>query len=205
MTGKAQRQAGFTLIEMLVGMALFSFVLLCFGGLFLGLEKTSAAIGRVERSESLDLVRHYLLRSLEGSRAHSRAGADGIRRVHFAGQANRVTFVVAAAGDREVGGLYEAQIWRDTRGRLLLLHRPLGWGDNKDVAPEVLLDNLGTLSFTYYPCPSRSVRLVGVQNWLKSDELPFRISIAAAFRDGDTRVWPPLSVLIPGSNCPAAR
>ena len=107
-------QAGFTLLEMLVAMALFSFILSCFGSLFYRLGTTNAAIGRIERSENVDVVRRYLQHSLEGIRAHARLDTDGVRTVRFEGEQSRVTFVGVASGDRETGGLYETELWLDS-------------------------------------------------------------------------------------------
>lgn len=197
-------ERGFTLLEMLVAVALFSCVLASFGALFFRLERTNAAIARVERSEDTDMVRRFLRRRLEGLRSAARTGPDGVLQVRFAGEEARLAFVVAAAGDREVGGLYAAQLWLDSAGRLLLLQRPLDWGMNLDPAPEVLLENVAALRLSYLACPPPRGAAVAATSWTRTDQLPFRISVMVQFRDGDPRAWWPLSAFIAAASCPGA-
>lgn len=194
-------ERGFTLLEMLVAMALFSLVLASFGAAFFRLEKTRSSLARVEQSETVELVRRFLRRSLEAARSYSRPGRDGVRHVHFAGQRNRLAFVVVAAGEREVGGVYETELWLDDKGRLMVLRRPLDWAGAVAPAPDVLLENLATLTFAYAACPARGSMGGGAASWTRTDQLPFRIDITVEFRGGDRRVWQPMSVFIPAAAC----
>jgi prepilin-type N-terminal cleavage/methylation domain-containing protein len=193
-------EAGFTLLEMLVAMMLFSLILSFFGALFHRLGTTNATISRIERSENVDVVRRYLLQSLEGSRAHSRLDAKGVRTVQFRGEPSRVTFVGIAAGDRETGGLYETEVWLDTEGRLLLQRRPLGREQDIELTPEVLLEHLASFTFTYSPCPLEP-NGADLHRWTNTRHLPFVISVTATFETGDVRDWRKMNAFVAASAC----
>jgi prepilin-type N-terminal cleavage/methylation domain-containing protein len=200
---KRQRegQAGFSLLEVLVAMALFSLILSSFGALFYRLGTTNAAIGRIERSENVDVVRRYLQRSLEGIRAHPQLDTNGVRTVRFEGEKSRVTFVGVAAGDRETGGLYETELWLDPGERLLQRRRPLGWGQGAQVLPEVLLEGLASLTISYSPCPHEAPDPI-VHRWKSTRQLPFLVSVKVTFKAGDRREWREISAFIPAAACP---
>jgi hypothetical protein len=85
-------------------------------------------------------------------------------------------------------------------GRLLLLNRLLGWAQGASSEPEVLLENMAFLTFTYFPCPSLS-RDEGGHRWTDPLTLSFMVSIEATFRQGDPRYWRAVSAFLPASAC----
>jgi prepilin-type N-terminal cleavage/methylation domain-containing protein len=196
-------QAGFTLAEVLVALALFSLIISCFGALFYRLERTESAIRLIEQSENIDVVRRYLLQTLEQIRAYPTVGADGTRTLRFEGERSRILFVSVESGDRETGGLYETEVWLDPEGRLLQQRRPLGWAAAREVPAEVLLENLASLTFSYSSCPLGSIT-ADVHQWAHSLQLPFLISITAEFNAGYPEHWRSVSAFIPAANCPFA-
>jgi prepilin-type N-terminal cleavage/methylation domain-containing protein len=201
MTRQREGQGGFSLLEMLVAMALLSIILSSFGALFYRLGTTDAVIGRIERSENVDVVRRYLQRNLEGIRAHAQLDMNGVRTVRFEGEKSRVTFVGVAAGDRETGGLYETELWLDPRERLVQRRRPLGWGQGAQISPEVLLEGLASLTFSYSPCPHEPPA-PNVHRWKSTRQLPFLVSVEVTFKPGDSREWREISAFIPAAACP---
>ena len=98
------------------------------------------------------------------------------------------------------GHLYETDVWLDGEGRLLQQRRPLGWGQEVGAAPEVLLDNLASLTFSYSPCPSEA-QVADARRWTSVSQLPFLISITGSFREGDRREWKTVSAFIPAAAC----
>ncbi len=202
MTRIHHQEAGFTLLEMLVGLALFSLLLGCFGGLFVKLEKTTAVISRVEGAENIDVVRRFLRTSLESSRAFARVAADGSRVVRFTGEPSRIVYMEVAAGEREVGGIYETELRLDPDGHLVIERRPSGWGAGLDVSPQVLLANVQSLAFAYLPCPSRAGSKL-VHHWTEAGTLPFEVSVAVSFRKGAPGTWADVSAFLPAADCPA--
>lgn len=193
-------QGGFTLVEMLLAVALLSLLFGVFGGLLFRLQKTGAAVAALEAAEDVGVVRRYVATSLEGSRTMLSPAAGGRRIVRFAGAAHRIAFAGVADGAREVGGVYETSLWVDDAGRLLLLRQPLGWGDRIPAPPRVLLRGVAGLAFTYFPCPARAGS-TGRQAWTGEDHLPFRITLTLTFKQGDARTWPVLSAFPEASAC----
>lgn len=193
-------QAGFTLLEMLVAMALFSLTLSYFGVLFYKLGKTNVAINRIERSENVDVVRRYMQQSLEGIRPHSQLETDGVRILRFDGERSRVAFIGVATGDRETGGLYDTEFWLDSSGRLLLRRRHLGRDRGGQSTPEVLLEGIASLTFSYSACPHDAHGL-DIHRWERGRQLPFMISVNATFKPGDSRQWREISAFIPAAAC----
>lgn len=204
MSRRRGAQSGFTLLEVLVAMALFSLILSCFGVLFYRLGLTSSAIGRIERLETVDVVRRHLQHSLEGLRPYSLLAADGGRTMRFTGEARRVSFVGVSTGDREIGGLYETEVWLAPDGRLLQRRQPLGWKREGQIVPEVLLEGLASLTFSYVPCPHGAPG-ASIHRWTNARQLPFLITVRATFVPRDPREWLEVSAFIPAAACPIAK
>lgn len=193
-------EVGFTLLEMLVTMALFSLLLSFFGALFNNLRAVNAAIIRIERSENVNVVSRYLQQSLEGIRAYSDLDAAGTRTVRFRGEQSRVEYVGVAAGDRESGGLYETEVWLDSEGRFLLHRRMLGQEREQTLPAEVLLEGLDSLTFSYFTCPVEDPS-IGLNRWTDVSQLPFLISVTATFKAGDQREWHEIFAFVRSSSC----
>lgn len=193
-------QGGFTLVEMLLSLALLSLVFSVFGGLMLRLGRTGTIVSTLEAAENVGLVRRFVAARLEGGRTMLSPAGSGQRLARFAGEAHRVTFAGVSAGEHEVGGLYETTLALDDAGQLLLFRRPLGWGGGTPAPPRVLLRGVASLGFRYHPCPGRTGS-PGQQRWTMQDHLPYRITMDLAFRTGDPRVWPSLTVFPAASAC----
>lgn len=200
MKRQQDEEAGFTLLEMLVAMTLFSLILSFFGALFYRMGTTNAAISRIERMENVDVVRRHLLQGLEGIRPHSYVDTNGIRKVLFSGEPSRVAFIGVGAGDRETGGLYETKVWLEPEGKLLLQRQPFGWGQGLDLKPEVLLDNVGSIEFSYFPCPSEA-QSADVHRWANPSQLPSQITLTATFKAGDVRDWREIDAFVAAASC----
>ena len=192
-------ERGFTLVESLLALALFALILGSFGALFLRLERTNAVITGLEASENVDLVRRFVKESLEASRAVFEVGSRGARNVKFIGEPGHIVFASVADGDRETGGQYETAIWAE-EGRMLLRRQPSGWMG--EALSEVLLTNVESVSFAYFPCPAQDAPR-DAHHWQPADRLPYRIDVSVAFRPGDHRAWRDLSVFPAASACPA--
>lgn len=196
---RSVREAGFTLLEMLVALVLFSLILSGFAAMFLTLQRTSSSLSRVETSQNVDIVRRFLQQSLEQIRPYTIRQPNGLTKLHFVGQPDHLMFTEVVPGNRDVGGVYQTEIFLD-QDRLLFLRRPLGWGGNKKVEPEVLFKNVADLAFSYSPCPSGSQKPTSTR-WTMPDQLPFRIDMVVTFPPGDHRQSLRLSSFLAGSTC----
>jgi len=196
-------QRGFTLLEVLVALALFSLILASFGTVFYRLEKTDAVIARMEGAENVEIVRRFLRQSLEASRAYPATDAEGqslgLRKIRFVGEPSRVVFTTTASG-REIGGIYQTEVSLDSSGKLLLQRRFLSGGGSPASGPDILLENLSSILFTYLPCPSRQ-RGPDRHRWTVPDRLPFMITLSASFNQGDSRTWRDVVAFVPAAAC----
>lgn len=186
----AHRQSGFTLVELLVAMAVLSLLaLVLFEGLRFGVrawehdQLASAGEGHI------GIIQTLLRRSLEQSCPRRvEANAGEIPRVQFFGTPDRMRFLGPEPMSK--GGRLCAQLGfvssADRGGMQLELQRLDNNGDT--VEQRTLLDHLASVRFSYLGDNGwRST-------WVGQMALPASIRIAASFQKGDLRTWPDLFV-----------
>ncbi|WP_407529276.1 prepilin-type N-terminal cleavage/methylation domain-containing protein [Methylobacterium oryzisoli] len=184
----ARREAGFSLVEMLVALALLSLISL----LLLQAVGTAGLLsrlgGRLATDTDLDIVRDHLRASLGRLAGQD---ADG-RRPPFVGEPERFAGTVLADRGTELGGAVRQTVWalRREDGTLDLVEsRSLGGGG----APEVLVGGASGLSLRYLGGGvAEPPRWSPV--WTRRDRPPTLIEITLAFPHGDRRRWPPLLI-----------
>ena len=189
-------EAGFTLFEVLVGLALFSLILTFFGAAFFSLARTNGALDRVESAEEVDVVRRFIQRSLESSRTFHRQGQPFLH-----GDTSRITFTSVVGGEHGAGGVYESEIWLDRQGNLSFARRPLGWGPGLQMTTRVLLKGLAAFELTYRPCEPRNAP--DQNHWSDARNFPERVTVSAHFQPEDPRIWRDLIVSMPSASCGA--
>ena len=101
-----RRQRGFTLVELLIAIALTGLILvILFSGFRIGTRSWDAVELRSARNAELRLVRGFIQRSLRQLRGVSYDSPDGSRQL-FSGDAQAVEFVTPMTGYLGLGGLY---------------------------------------------------------------------------------------------------
>lgn len=204
MTRRARRTGrdprGFTLVEMLVALALAGVVLLALsGGLALttrGAERLAAATMRIDDARHLDL---WLRREIEAALPPD---AGGAMRRPFAGTRDALRFLTIAADD---GGHCETSIALesppDTRAgsQLVLLRQPLGGGLPARI---VLARGVAGLEIAYWGRAAEDAAARWHADWSDLRVLPAMLRIALRMADGTQR--PPLLVRLKAAD-PEAR
>jgi general secretion pathway protein J len=150
--GSNRRQAGFTLLELVVAITLMGLVLVVlYSGLRLGLNGWDSGEQRAEATNRLRLVQEFLRRQLAQSMTVYQTNDQQDRIAVFAGQANAIEFVAPMLAQLGQGGLYRVRVEAND-GRLWIWWRPFLPGD--PVAGEEreteLLDGVSAVEWAYF-------------------------------------------------------
>ncbi len=194
----AAPQAGFTLVETLVCLALAGLI----GVLLLNAVRiaggAAAAAGRAAGTEEVQSVRDHLRRTL-GSLAQTRP--DG-RRPTLRGSPDGLVAVLAP----------DQTLERPTELAMTLARLPGGAGafdlvesrseaealSGQPTTPrsEAILGRIAGLGIRYYGAPARGARPVWLPAWSRPDRPPLLVEIQVAFPPADQRRWPPLLIAL---------
>lgn len=194
----AARQAGFTLVETLVCLALAGLV----GVLLLNAVRiaggASAAAARAAGAEEVQSVRDHLRRTLgslaqrrpDGRRPTLRGGPDGLVAALAPDQTlERPTEIAMTLAPIPAGGAVDLL---ESRGEAAALA-------GQPAAPpssEVILGRIAALSFRYYGAPADGAAPLWLPAWSRPDRPPLLVEIQVAFPPADNRRWPPLLIAL---------
>ena len=189
-----QLQAGFTLLELVVGIAILALITtLLVNVLGTGIAATAQLDIRTERIELAHHVHRLLRERLETVRPLDWK-MDGRRLPAFAGEANSIRFVTTRPPWPDLGGLALDWLYLNN-GQLTLAERP--FAGTYDARTGHSIDNgktlargIGTLRVDYFGRPGRQ-RAAWHREWTHRD-LPDLIRVRIAWRDG--KKWPDLVV-----------
>lgn len=150
--GSNRRQAGFTLLELVVAITLMGLVLVVlYSGLRLGMNGWDSGEQRAEATNRLRLVQEFLRRQLAQSMTVYQTGDEQERVVVFAGQADTIEFVAPMLAQLGQGGLYRVRV-EASDGRLWIRWRPYlpadpTAGEERETG---LLDDVSAVEWAYF-------------------------------------------------------
>ncbi len=191
-----KRQAGLTLIELLVALSLLGLLVAALGGaLGTGLAGSRALDERVERLEDTRLTQAALRRLL--SRARPVQWPDGRDTVAaFAGGRERLDFLADLPGWPGRGGLHQLRLVRDG-DRLVLLRRitageEAGFAFGDVAETSVLMTGVASIRLSYFGAGDGDAPPQWQDAWRGRTGLPRLVRLDVTRTDGG--VWPLLSV-----------
>lgn len=201
----AARDAGFTLLEILVSLALLSLLTVMMSAALYNVRQANRAGERLGSDATVGSVRFVLSRIVSETRPIKNAGSQREGGPLIDGRADRLRLVTSFSAGGAFGGL------NDT----LLSLRPDETGKTADlVIDQALFRHPGSPSTTISPQPLHAellrkvaglnFRYFGIaeledaarwhETWRHPSRLPMVIEIRLALPVGDTRNWPPLSI-----------
>lgn len=189
---RGRRRAGFTLVEMLVSLALFSLISLLLIQAIGAAGMLSGLGGRLSTDTDLDIVRDHL----RGSLARLAGRDTNGRRPPFLGEPERFTGTVLANRGTERGGAVRQSVWAIRRGDGTVdLVETRGVGPETGMRPpEVLVSRAAAVRLRYFGAALADPQPGWRPAWTRRDRPPTLIEISLDFPAGDRRRWPPLLV-----------
>jgi general secretion pathway protein J len=202
-TRGARRIRGFTLLEALVGITIFSLVIVVlYSGYRLGVrswesgERTHASVSELRLAGSF-IRRH-------AAQAFPLAISDGNAwRVWFHGAPERLVFVTAMPAYLGQGGMYEMTLELEERegSTALMVSRRLLHPDSEPGRPGVedqarpLIEDLISARFAFYGAPAENVALGWYDSWEVDQRLPSLVRLRLQSKIAGE--WPELVIRLP--------
>ena len=193
---------GFTLLEVLVGISVFSLVVLAlFAGLRISARSTDAGEARSVATSAMRIadgfVRRYISQVYPAwERDNDRPGAP--RRLNFEGTPEELRFTTSMPAHLGVGGLHEVTLAvsggaeeRQLTVRLKPVHPEL---DREQLAEEerVLIDGVLLAQFAYFGSRGRTDAAQWRDAWEEMPRLPSLVRLRVTTRDAQR--WPDLVI-----------
>lgn len=202
--------AGFTLVELLVGLMLFGLIaVVLFGGLTFGTRAWEAGNAQADRLAEIEAVQTLLRRQMSRSLlSGGTANEDGEAAPAFIGEAERLEFLAPAPPQLGVGGVYlfALTVEEEPEGRRLVLtwrlpraettpsEPPPGTPASPSAGRRVLLDGLESLEFSYFGSLRPGVPADWQTVWEGTQGPPRLVAVDLDFAPADRRRWPRLVV-----------
>lgn len=195
-----RKSAGFTLIELMVGLVLVGLILAALGGaLRTGILASELVESRTERIGDIRLIQAFLRRQIQSARPVSWTGTGPNRRkifTAFDGAQNAVSFIGFMPPAAGRAGLHQVRIQR--RGGNLVLIKRITSGErqrfdfSRNADQTVLLSGISRLRFGYFGASARDAEPRWHDKWTSLARLPELVKIDVDFVDSGPGAWPQL-------------
>ena len=199
MTRRASREAGFTLIEALVGITLLAMLATLIAT---GTRAASRAWNSAERqageTDDIDAVQGLLRRTIARARPSFAAADPADMTVAFSGEPNSLSLVSAQPGTQDDGPWTRERFYIGRSGNARALF--MSWqatGSAALAAPAgaaVLLDHVAAIRFAYFGPPRPGEGAAWLEQWTDRDRLPQLVRVVIEREGSRFAAWPELVV-----------
>ena len=198
--------SGFTLVEILIGLALMSFILLMlFGSLHIAAKSWTAVQQKTTRTEELrmasDFIRHYLSQAVPLLWVNP----DGSH-LAFKGDTNAMHFAAPLPAHRGGGGLYliTLKVIEENGKSHLIMQYQGAYPDHHDFNPPdgapletaILIDDVRSVTFSYFGKRQADAAPGWVEEWAVADQLPQQIQVKLSLAAPEEE-WPEIAITLP--------
>jgi general secretion pathway protein J len=193
-----RRDAGFTLVELLVTLALMSLLsVIVLGSLRFGIKAWQR---EATHAEAIDQVRHaatMLRKVIEDAYPYYALGSDGRNRIEFQGTSEYL--VMIAPAPLALGGIgrVKVRVFLERRGDqqdLMLSSEPELADGTSPRATTPLIANVKAVAMSYLQGIGSASDATWQKEWMLASRLPQLVRLDITFHDGDARSWPELVV-----------
>lgn len=191
---------GFTLIELIVALAILALLASMLPGAFAVGQRAWETVRRVESLDADAAARAFAEQRLMEALPVLVADPSGVRQPGFRGESRRLSFVAPSASGPAGGGLYQYVLTAERSGErdaLVLRQRQVMAPTSPAAAdaPRVLRDGLSGLRFRYFGRHDDGQERLWHDDWLDGDRLPELVEIGDSGADG-TRGGVPFRPLV---------
>ena len=199
MSAPGRRERGFTLLEVVVAIALFALLMtLVYNVLGTSVRAFEAGQTRTDSSESRRVINEFLRGSLSGAFPLAVArNRDWV--LLFEGGEGRLRYVTDLAGHVGIGGMHEIILElerQDEHDALMMRWRPLVFDKAGEVSGEfdsrVLLDRVNDFQLRFFGSEEEDLAPAWREAWIAGTQMPLLVELAVT--DGEGRAWPALKV-----------
>lgn len=194
-----RRQAGFTLVELLLATALIALIMaLAYGGFRASVRATYSGEQLIEESNRLRVVHEFMRTRISQAMPLIIEEVEEAQ-IRFVGERDRLRFVAPMPGYLSFGGPY-VQEFRIERGRdgrdLVFAYAMLNGfepGDLERDPPVTLLEDVGGMTLEYLGFEEDGEAVFWDSVWAEADRMPLAVSLALDFRRDSGLRFPPLN------------
>lgn len=201
MTPRTDREAGFTLIEVLIGVTLLAMLAtLIATGTRLSGRAWNFAERQTTEIHDMDAVQGLLRRTIVRARPSFAAPDPADMTIAFGGEPDALTLVAAQPGTQDNGPWARMRFYiaRSGATRALFMSwqadAPLAAGQSAAAKEVMLLDHVALLRLAYFGLARPGDGSVWLDQWTNRDRLPELVRVAIKRDGAGLRPWPELVV-----------
>ena len=197
-------EAGFTLIEMLVAIALLALIVGMLAGSIQGSRNVLAFIERNNTASALLPAQSYLRSALAQTVPAQLSNATVDRTPVLQGDAARVRFKTFYAPQGQIEGLYNVEVHLEPANArasmfdlvaIQTLLRPAGSDTAAPSRRAVLASNVRAVSFAYFGASDAATQdWQWFQAWSSAERLPRLVRVDVSFGPDQGRIWRHLEI-----------
>jgi general secretion pathway protein J len=190
-----ESEAGFSLVEMLVSLALLSLMTIYALSALSSLKRFNDVAARLDAQAEADAAAAYMAEELSGAALQFKYDERQMPSLLFDGKPDAVTFVIAADGRRETGSLYLVTYFVDEKRNLLSRRQMLRASMPGAPMDVILLRNVSSIELGYDAGDGKFA-----SSWTNSERLPRSTTLKVHLSNKDNRRWPAVTVRIATAN-----